>query len=1301
MEMKPLQVDDFSGGITDSILQGDPRRYAVADNYLITNDKKLQVRHGIIAIDNASYLLPSGDQRVNGMFTILNESKLLAASGRSLYVYENGTWDPPATPAGAEPIQGGDEKSQITIAEFQRQVYLTNDGGNLEQGTLPSKIYRDENNMWVARTAGLPRAWAKNAYSESTLLASCITLANSLRASMIAHLNDAQFQEITFPNNFNAQNSSNLHINLDKYSLSYFQAVTFPPGYPEVPNPIPTPAGQATDETSLYALVRALSLAYTHHMHDSTIGTTIQFPNAVRPVINGFMQNVPLYHFNLRNTGLGTIPIGPAIELQDDGLPTDLVTAALQLNDLKQKWYFHQYSINTHSFYNDPQVMGRYLVSVEKIEPLVYDTDSDGTRTLRENVPPTITPDWGDLYAYVNNLKYLFNGHVTNQLQSHIQDDTRYENIFNWGYDILQQVPLSDCSDLDSMYLLIYWIRCKYWFHWQDTQQSGLAAQIGTPSVGWTNLGISYTTTAGSPNISAVARRSDGSALMLTPGSWIYGGPWPELANSGYAGFSTSQVARIMSSGSGTAVMDRPATSSGTGWGGAVSGWKYHAYVDSAINPLYPAQDSQGLVGNPSAELPTTYFATANSLTGWKALADELFFCLAAHGTDAKVHVSQAFSQLPYGNMYQATGTQFFVPEVLTVSYAFFWTDEYKVEKNGIEYLVAGNPVTTGPVEIAASYPIGHTVKSQNPDLYPDAAIRVTRTNTISNLPTLSNSDGTNYDLSDIEMNIYRTSDDGTVYYRLDQIPVNTPTYVDTVNDAVEIPGVPSLTTRQQIYTTGGVVGYDQPPVSKFVHIVNGTVFYGGVWDGDQFFPNRLRQSVQYAPDAAPATFYDDFDDEITGLSSVRSNLVVFCKNSLFREGGGFNQLGQGALVHEKISDTLGCVNAKSIVQTEIGLFFAGNDGFYYTDGYQLIKISLEIDDTYERMTQSGSQRRNIYGAYDSVTRRVWWTMKDSPTQEENSVIFVFYLNYGVKPSGTFTKLVNPSCLEISSLVFQEGVAYLGHKNGFVLKTDSATKTDPIIVKTEPPSSWVRTHIPYEYTSCAMDLGTTFNRKWATKLHVTGDNTGNMSIQPYVIRDMNSDYKGIRPLAAINYTDNVWWGWPTCVWGDPTAVWNNKGKMDLFRRFPQTTLRSDFLQVGFKPASVVVYASSVAFPFGANALTNPATNEVTIITPSGYTAIVWPLDVVNMEISFSIDNYENKYKIISVAGNVIEVEDPDLTLPSVLVGDGMEWQISGIKKEQRPTITSYVIHYTYLGDAVQAYPGKASNSGPGNGGANP
>lgn len=1303
---QPLQVENFSGGITDKVLQQDPRRSAVLDNYLITSDSRLEVRPGIIAIDPTYYHIPAaGTSRVNFLQWVNGENNLLGISGNKASFFDKiSGWTSPTTPSGNSPVQGGNSNSQVTIAEFQKQIYITNDGTSATDGTLPSKIFQNESNAWVARTAGLPRAYTTNPYTNSTILNACITLANALRTSFIAHMGDAY--QSTYSVQF-AQDPSTftqLHLNIDKYSLSYLVTQSFT-GYPETPSPVPTPAPAASDQTTLFALVKALGLAFNHHIQDSTVGSSIQSGVVTNPFAS------PYYHSYIHNQ---LSAFGPAAEISDTSTTTDLVQAAAQLDDLRQKWYWHQFGINVHSYSNDIGMMSRYLVTASKIGQLQYKTNDDGSLELVIDAAPTVTPDYTDIFNYVNNLKNSYLQHVTDPLGVvHSQRTNSYKGVNAAGaintiiYDPIQNINLPNCTDLDSAFLLIYWLRGKYFEHYLDSQCQVVGANSRATNTAATASGSNYLSMAinmtsstasnnvagaGTTGLTSVTRVSDGTSVQLIPGTWISGissGTFNSKANS-----SNTSGGMVISSGSGTAVLDRTAALSVTLTAVAM-GSKYHVYTrQPLVVPI--GVDSTVAVGSASSILASAWTATGSTTQGWMDLALEFFNCMASHIIDPTVHISA--SSFPVTAI---TGTTFYIPEIEQVSYAFYYSDDYTVQSNGLEYLVRGNPVYTPVVDIVKSYPYGVTIPSQNTTYYASTVSLAARANVISSIPVLANDAITNYNTTNVKMNIYRTVDDGIVYYKLDQVANGTTTYSDTVNDTIAASGDTALIDRAPIYTTGGVVGSDQPPVSKFIHNLNGTVYYGGISDSGQFFPNRLRQSLALAPEWAPASFFDDFDQDIVGISSSRSSLIVFCTHAVYRENGAFNSLGQGSMTHEKISDTMGGINAKSIVQTEIGAFFAGTDGFYYTDGYQVIKLSLEIDDTYANLIRSSAQGRSIYGSYDRINRRIFWACKETENQAENSIIFVYYLNFGVKPSASFTRVLNRNFLEPASLAFKDDVLYIGSTRGNVFKTDKNTKTDPLILEDGAPiATWKTQYLPYEYTSCAIDCGTIFNRKYITKLHVVGDNSGNAAVQPYVIRDKNADLNGIRKMAQINYIDNITWGTPTCVWGVASWIWNNLGKFDVWRRFPKTSLRSDFVQVSFRPAETVVYASSVGFPFGATASANAGTGVITIATPAGYLAIVWPKDVYGYSISFDVDNYTTQYPITTVGGAAtITVTDSSSTLSTV--PSGSLWQIRGIKKEQRPTITSYVLHFANLGDKTQAFGGPYSTGQAGNAGGNP
>ncbi len=1304
MEAQPLEMRDFSGGITDNILQGEPTRYAKADNFLIRVDKKLEERDPFNVIDNTNYRLPSGDQAANGSYTLLNESTLVMQSSRNLYTIDPVThiWDVIKGPSGNEAIQGGDATAQNTFGEFQRQAYFTNDGGVGGLGTNPSKIFRNTNNTWVALSAGLPRAFVAAPFSTVSLLASAITLANALRASFVSHFSDAvhtgTFSTNGAPTNGTPTKGSDavsIHFNQDLYSLSYLASQTLT-GYPDAPFPVPTPAAAATDLTSLLALVNALTGAYTYHVKDAAAGINGNTVTAFGVTGVAFSQ----YHFNIGVWGFsiggaGSLkytkgPAGPHAQLNSTVAITTLIDAVDRLNDLRQKWKWHRKAIYTHSPTNDPNQFDIYRVNVPKIT----------TVSLTSTYPP-ITPDFTDIYNFVNGIKAMYNDHATNggigvnQSWSQVSTPTTYHMMPDSNFYHLQtQIFLPDATNEDDFALMTFWLRQMYSLHFQDSNIAG-GIFLG-----------SYNTTAGSNTIDTPAYFPGGAGLPGFPVFYFIQSFKPKQSELTTGLFTNDNAPMELLSGL-TTVLDAQSTDTSGVLSSFISSSMYHPYFPANLGPVGTIFRN---VAQVSDALVLGQFSLGASDKEWLTLATDMFNAFLSHANYADVHQSTiASGELsPPGLNIDLLSYPFFIPTISTDSYAFIFTHTYTVEPNGIEYEVLSNPVFSDSLAVATSYPPNYLIPltttqliSQEQGLalpYPQAVVSTPRGNTISNLPSIIQRGDTNYDTANIKLEIYRTSDGGTTFFQVASLPNGTTSYTDILPDAV---GPAPLTTQQELYTTGGIVGYDPAPQSKFVHVFNNTAYYGAIVDSGQFFPNRIRQSNQNQPDHAPATFFDDLDDSLTGLSSTKSNLVAFCQNSIYRMSNGFTTTGTGSLTHDRISDVIGSLNAKSIVKTEIGIFFAGNDGFYYTDGYQLIKISLELDKTYASLTKSTNQRTAIYGAYDKTTRRIWWALKSSPTSPANDVGYVFYLNFGVKPSGAFTKVNNGLNFSPSSWVFLQGVLYYGHSRGYVLKSDPNRKTDIGIDITTVASNWLGIAIPYNFTTCAIDMGTAYKRKYVTKIHAVGRNSGNMAMQFAAIRDMNADDKGIYNLTPINYVDNDTWGTATKIWGTATDVWGNSGKVDAWRRLPNNSNRADFIQFQITPAKIAVYASSVGFPFGANAVVDNVAKTARILTPGGFSSIIWPLDVVGYVIAFQTDGYVNEFKITALDGTLKIITFADTLGLSVSVGSGVPWVIRGVKKEQRVTITSLDVSYVLLGQNTQHYPGAASNLGPGNGGENP
>jgi hypothetical protein len=99
-------------------------------------------------------------------------------------------------------------------------------------------------------------------------------------------------------------------------------------------------------------------------------------------------------------------------------------------------------------------------------------------------------------------------------------------------------------------------------------------------------------------------------------------------------------------------------------------------------------------------------------------------------------------------------------------------------------------------------------------------------------------------------------------------------------------------------------------------------------------------------------------------------------------------------------------------------LYFAGNDGFYSTNGYEIIKLSKDISNTYRSLTVETQQKLDIYGAFDSLNDRIWWAVQADLSSQDNDTVFILDLTFTSGENGVFTTLGNSDSFVPTSLVF-------------------------------------------------------------------------------------------------------------------------------------------------------------------------------------------------------------------------------------------------------------------------------------------
>ena len=1266
---QPYPINDFSGGMTENFIQGGPTKYLAADNFIVTTNRKLEMRYGSVILDSTNYLLPSGNNRVGTLINFDNDTAILAQSGPYLYWYGGsaGSWNAITGPTGNPALPGADATHRVSSGMFQHQMYLTHDSSY----GYPTKVYVDPFGNYQTRTAGLPGLPAIPNYAYGPLLTACTTLANDILARFIAHTNSTQ-----------------LHQAVDNVTASLLLT-----------------AVPATSLTTLLTLCSLLQTAYTAHIGDAQLSGSFRafhqnnvlnmggyaaqstvFPGAATfQVTLPTCLNIPLVTTAETNATLtADLVIATASDAPDLQIAicntNALASAALFLDDLLTKYKMHVYAPFTHDLLNNCSVIGQNIPTTGHINYVAGG--------------PDISPNFGPMFSAVQGFMTQFNAHALSG-NIHVQ------------FDYAHQISCPAPTDSDSLFIAIAHCRAQYNQHQVDSLYpffyGGIDTTLGGSSIqhGVVYSNPLYPAVLGNPaNITFPNQQSFGNGMTvvdLTANQALF--------NVGLKTYTTISAASNASTGM-TFTMAAPGATTTTS--------------DQASGQLYfVAQWSFSSYHWSTETAPTTTQIPANTLTqvgvdlaSWAAIFTALSLAYNAHDASTSAHtqgpmVAQAVIQdvnllasvLALLNPIVPTATvlSFYqqnvpVPAIAQYVYGFHYMDTYTV--GNLEFEVVGPVTLVGPIETPV-IETAVTASQQSLNQYTTVQVAPAPV-TISNIPPLPySSAGTNYDLANIQVNACRTIDAGATLFQLAALPNGQSTYIDSVGDtSATTPGGLILIDNPTIYTSGNVVNFDPAPQCKYLHIFNGTAYFGGVWDTGQFFANRVRQSIAFAPDSSPRAFYDDFDDIVMGISSTRSNVVVFCKNSTYRSQGQFNSLGQGAMTHERISDTVGCLWASSIVKTELGIFWASQDGFYYTDGNQVIKLSSELNLTYLAMTQTAQQQRNLYGTYDKWHRRVWWSTQPDPGDSDVSQSWVLHLDFGVSTAGVFTTASGGDSYRPSSMLFFQNTQYRGDARGYLFLHSPLYKSDPLVAVGTAATLWNTQPLPYNYTSCAIDFGSTFNRKWVPRISLTSKNEGNYALSIVSINDLG---KSQGTLAVMNYNANLRWGTPGIIWGSNTPLWNQVKQPDMWRRFPAGQMRCDFKQIVCTPAQVGLY-NSEQYPVGASANITPvglgATATLAMNVPTGYTSMFWPVDVVGYVIAFSTDGYLAEYPITVLSGDTktITVSLPtNVTLAAILAGTHLPWVIRGVNKNGKLSLTAINIHFALMGKEQDAYQGVQSS----------
>lgn len=534
----------------------------------------------------------------------------------------------------------------------------------------------------------------------------------------------------------------------------------------------------------------------------------------------------------------------------------------------------------------------------------------------------------------------------------------------------------------------------------------------------------------------------------------------------------------------------------------------------------------------------------------------------------------------------------------------------------------------------------------------------------ITSIAVLANGAGENYDTStNLKVEIYRTIDGGDTFFLVGEVANGTTIFTDTMSDD-------TLLNQAPLYITGGVLDKEQPPECKYVHVTNNFAYYAYIKEDGAEFANIIQQSFENSPGASNALFRVRVDDTIMGLSSYNFTPIVLCRNSIYRLEGNYNADGSGFLDKQKIREKVGCVSNRSIVQTPDGTLFAGEDGFYWTDGFQVMKVSTEFNKRYLAL----EDKTKIYGTYNKLEERVLWAVKKDGGSADNDTIFCLDLRFGIKPNACFTTWSGGVNFAPTALAYFENQIVRADYRGFVFKHDNQVYTDPIInLDVVDVTQWYVQTLIYNYISCAFKFGTSFMRKWVTRIVATASNETNLSLQ---INSINDNGRRTSSLKPILFRNAVIWGDEDLTWGDPELLWNFEGIIEEQRRFNAKGIRCSYKQIQFTNAEVQIATSAL----DGNAVVNSVAKTATLVNLANTD---WVKNAVDYYLSFSNDNFTRQFRVSARTSDVLTFEDVPNFAPNGTFG----WKLIGKPKNQVLNLLSYCLHYTVLGKTQTDFKG--------------
>lgn len=546
----------------------------------------------------------------------------------------------------------------------------------------------------------------------------------------------------------------------------------------------------------------------------------------------------------------------------------------------------------------------------------------------------------------------------------------------------------------------------------------------------------------------------------------------------------------------------------------------------------------------------------------------------------------------------------------------------------------------------------------------------------IAGIPTLANGVTGNYDELNIKVKIYRTLAGQQTFYYVDEVNNGTAIYTDNASDAT------IQTNNIRLYTNGGILDNDPPPPSKFVSVLNGIGYYGGVQENGVNKPYRLRLSKADDIDSCPVDFIVDFDGDITGQVPYREKMIVFIKNGplyqTYSVSGYYDAYGRGTPTKTLLHSSEGAVNHNGISIVGSGVVFAGSKGFGFTDGYQVINISDTLVNSYFDIVSSDTRSAHIHATYDSKNKLVYFACQRLNTSVNNDACFILHEDKGIKPESCFTTMDNGTDFQPCAIYFNSsGQLIRGDSRGFIFVHEEGLLSDPKVSLVIPdPNNWTTTAIPFDITTSELLAGSSATVKYGSKVACRLKSSSNVSVQ---IFSANDGYKNWKELPEIRRRDNMTWSAPYHYWQGALPFWGYTKDINEIRWLPsQGTLRFYTKQLKLMPSFTVIERSDDRCTATVGPLVFPIT--VTLDDPVTFD---WAANCQDFYLFTELDDYKMGCPVILRANNdQIYITDPHGVLTA---NTSFKWVLKGYPKDEHLDFVSFTLYYGDGSPALEPY----------------